>query len=51
MLKISDSLKCIAWKGRALVVGFAGGQIEKVSCRQQSYGSTYNDTCLSFLST
>lgn len=26
----SDSLKCIAWKGRALVVGFAGGQIEKV---------------------
>jgi NADPH:quinone reductase len=25
-----DSLKCIAWKGRALVVGFAGGQIEKV---------------------
>lgn len=27
---IKDSLKCIAWKGRALVVGFAGGQIEKV---------------------
>lgn len=25
-----DSLKCIAWKGRALVVGFAGGQFEKV---------------------
>ncbi|KAG8767924.1 hypothetical protein FRC15_005380 [Serendipita sp. 397] len=27
---IKDSLKCIAWKGRALVVGFAGGQIEKL---------------------
>jgi NADPH:quinone reductase len=27
---IRDSLKCIAWKGRALVVGFAGGDIEKV---------------------
>ena len=25
-----DSLKCIAWKGRAVVVGFAGGTIEKV---------------------
>jgi hypothetical protein len=24
-------LKCIAWKGRALVVGFAGGEIEKVN--------------------
>jgi NADPH2:quinone reductase len=27
---INDSLKCIAWKGRALVVGFAAGTIEKV---------------------
>lgn len=27
---IKDSLKCIAWKGRALVIGFAGGAIEKV---------------------
>jgi len=27
---IKDSLKCIAWKGRALVIGFAGGQIEKL---------------------
>ncbi|KDQ53501.1 hypothetical protein JAAARDRAFT_39186 [Jaapia argillacea MUCL 33604] len=27
---IRDSLKCIAWKGRALVVGFAAGQIEKL---------------------
>ncbi|KAF9447491.1 alcohol dehydrogenase [Macrolepiota fuliginosa MF-IS2] len=27
---INDSLKCIAWKGRALVIGFAGGKIEKV---------------------
>jgi len=27
---IRDSLKCIAWKGRAVVVGFAGGQIEKL---------------------
>lgn len=25
-----DSLKCIAWKGRAIVVGFVGGEIEKV---------------------
>ena len=25
-----DSLKCIAWKGRAVVVGFAGGKIEQV---------------------
>ncbi|KAI0319128.1 alcohol dehydrogenase [Amylostereum chailletii] len=28
--KIRDSLKCIAWSGRALVVGFAGGEIEKL---------------------
>ncbi|KDR75883.1 hypothetical protein GALMADRAFT_248626 [Galerina marginata CBS 339.88] len=27
---ITDSLKCIAWKGRALVIGFAAGTIEKV---------------------
>ncbi|KAK7472585.1 hypothetical protein VKT23_000698 [Stygiomarasmius scandens] len=27
---ITDSLKCIAWKGRAVVVGFAAGNIEKV---------------------
>ena len=26
-----DSLKCIAWKGRAVVVGFAAGQIEKLA--------------------
>jgi hypothetical protein len=25
-----DCLKCIAWKGRAVVVGFAGGAIEQV---------------------
>ena len=25
-----DALKCIAWGGRALVVGFAGGAIEQV---------------------
>jgi len=28
---IRDSLKCIAWKGRAIVVGFAGGEIEKLA--------------------
>ncbi|KAF8190338.1 hypothetical protein K438DRAFT_1831887 [Mycena galopus ATCC 62051] len=28
--KIVDCLKCIAWKGRALIVGFAAGNIEKV---------------------
>jgi len=27
---IADCLKCIAWKGRALVVGFAAGNIEKL---------------------
>jgi len=27
---IKDSLKCIAWKGRAVVVGFAGGKIEQL---------------------
>jgi NADPH2:quinone reductase len=27
---ILECLKCIAFKGRAVVVGFAGGQIEKV---------------------
>ncbi|KZT57793.1 NAD(P)-binding protein [Calocera cornea HHB12733] len=27
---IKDSLKCIAWKGRAVVVGFAGGTIEQL---------------------
>ncbi|CCM02587.1 uncharacterized protein FIBRA_04690 [Fibroporia radiculosa] len=27
---IKDCLKCIAWKGRALVVGFAAGKIEKL---------------------
>lgn len=27
---LADCLKCIAWKGRALVVGFAAGKIEKV---------------------
>ncbi|PVU98958.1 hypothetical protein BB559_001125 [Furculomyces boomerangus] len=28
---IEESLKCIAWNGRALVIGFAGGTIEKVA--------------------
>lgn len=28
---IEASLKCIAWNGRLLVVGFAGGKIEKVA--------------------
>ncbi|KAK7053299.1 hypothetical protein VNI00_003925 [Paramarasmius palmivorus] len=27
---IQDSFKCIAWKGRAVVVGFAAGSIEKI---------------------
>jgi len=26
----ADALRCIAWGGRALVVGFAGGAIEQV---------------------
>jgi NADPH:quinone reductase len=26
----TDALKCVVWGGRALVVGFAGGEIEKV---------------------
>jgi hypothetical protein len=29
-LASKDALKCTAWGGRALVVGFAGGEIEKV---------------------
>lgn len=28
--RIRDALKCTVWGGRALVVGFAGGQIEKL---------------------
>ncbi|KAI0259110.1 NAD-P-binding protein [Gloeopeniophorella convolvens] len=28
--RIKDALKCIAWGGRALVVGFAGGAIEQL---------------------
>jgi NADPH2:quinone reductase len=27
---IADCLKCISWKGRALVIGFAAGKIEKL---------------------
>ncbi|KAJ3119913.1 hypothetical protein HK098_005021 [Nowakowskiella sp. JEL0407] len=29
--KMEENLKCIAWGGRLLVVGFAGGNIEKVA--------------------
>ncbi|KAI0306202.1 chaperonin 10-like protein [Multifurca ochricompacta] len=29
--RIREALKCIVWGGRALVVGFAGGEIEKLS--------------------
>jgi len=28
---VPDALKCVVWGGRVLVVGFAGGEIEKVS--------------------
>jgi NADPH:quinone reductase len=28
---IDPSIKCIAWNGRLLVIGFAGGDIEKVA--------------------
>lgn len=28
---VADSMKCIAWNGRVLVVGFAAGSIEKVA--------------------
>jgi len=28
---IDTSIKCIAWNGRLLVIGFAGGKIEKVA--------------------
>lgn len=35
-LRIGDCLKCIAWKGRAVVVGFAAGPIEKVRKACQS---------------
>lgn len=30
---IVPSLKCIAWNGRLIIVGFAAGSIEKVSFR------------------
>lgn len=33
---IIPSFKCIAWNGRLIVVGFAGGDIEKVSSLQSS---------------
>ncbi|KAJ7158221.1 alcohol dehydrogenase [Mycena crocata] len=33
---ITDCLKCIAWKGRAIVVGFAGGTIEKAGARPRA---------------
>jgi NADPH2:quinone reductase len=26
----ADALRCVGWGGRALVIGFAGGEIEKV---------------------
>ncbi|KAI9665301.1 MAG: hypothetical protein M1831_001738 [Alyxoria varia] len=29
--KVTESMKCIAWNGRVLVVGFAAGEIEKVA--------------------
>jgi hypothetical protein len=29
-LFFADALKCVVWGGRALVIGFAGGEIEKV---------------------
>ena len=35
---LPDSLKCIAWKGRAVVVGFAGGKIEKVLVSHKQLG-------------
>jgi len=28
---IEESMKCIAWSGRLVVIGFAGGSIEKVA--------------------
>lgn len=34
---ILPSLKCIAWNGRAVVVGFAAGSIEKVSMHVQTF--------------
>ena len=47
ILASPDSLKCTAWKGRALVVGFAAGKIEKVrhlqhhvtTCRTKAWHS------------
>jgi NADPH2:quinone reductase len=41
-----DSLKCIAWKGRAVVVGFAGGKIEKVLAPQKELGFILTDSQL-----
>jgi len=36
-----DSLKCIAWKGRAVVVGFTGGKIEKVLVLRKQPGLVF----------
>ena len=36
---IQPSLKCIAWNGRALIVGFAAGNIEKA--RLQGGGGSF----------
>ena len=41
---VVPSLKCIAWNGRAIVVGFAGGNIEKVRCALGELSYTPPDT-------
>ena len=43
---LTDSLKCIAWKGRAVVVGFAGGKIEKVLASQYGLNFILTDSQL-----
>ena len=35
----TDALKCTVWGGRALVVGFAGGEIEKVRVAPYELGN------------
>lgn len=48
-LFLSDSLKCIAWKGRAIVVGFAAGEIEKVRHSWDLVPYAHTDAVNSFL--
>ena len=49
-LIFADALKCVVWGGRALVIGFAGGEIEKVrgvTSREKGQSSSVASTATS----